>query len=362
MRIDRFPLLVATIALALAATAESPMAAPPANFVSGQATDEPRVRVHDESGTPTAVDFLAHPSSQGGVIVGSGNVDGSGDDEILTTFGPRTVALPHVRGWDRDANSIPQLGFTPFGGQSAGAGISCGDLDGDGSDEMLISAGLGIFSPHLRAFDYDGARVSPITSFSLTVAGWGSSGVSGAAARLDADGFAEILTGAGPGAALPATIRGWNYDGVTVTAIAGINFAAFAGTTHGAIPSGGDVDGDGFDEIAATPGPGPTNPPNYSGFDYDGVAVAPAPGYAVTPYVTLYGGRVALGEISGMGRDALVTGPGPDPVAGADVRAYDYDGSALNLVGSFMSFLTGDSASSLATTYGVTVSVGELSY
>ena len=36
------------------------------------------------------------------------------------------------------------------------------------------------------------------------------------------------------------TVRGWNYDGLAVTSIAKVNFAAFASTSYGVLVAGGD--------------------------------------------------------------------------------------------------------------------------
>ena len=63
---------------------------------------------------------------------------------------------------------------------------------------------------------------------------------------------------------------GFNYDGTALTAIAKINFLALASTQYGAQVATGDVEGDGYDELAAATGPGPSLVARCAGFDFDG--------------------------------------------------------------------------------------------
>lgn len=174
---------------------------------------------------------------------------------------------------------------------------------------------------------------------------------------LDKDGYGEILTGAGPGASFAPQVRGWNVDGGAVTNIAKVNFNAFSSIGYGVNVAGGDADGDGFAEAAAAPGPGPTAsfPSEFRGFDYDASAIAPLPGFDVTPFATLYGGRVGLADLWSDGKWDLIAGAGRDPAADAIVDSYGYTGSALtpNPGSGFLPF---------ASMYGVNVAGGVLGY
>ena len=51
-------------------------------------------------------------------------------------------------------------------------------------------------------------------------------GVNVACGDLDGDGIDEIVTGPGPGAVFGPHVRGWNYDGTALTAIPGVSFLA----------------------------------------------------------------------------------------------------------------------------------------
>jgi hypothetical protein len=46
--------------------------------------------------------------------------------------------------------------------------VTCGDIDGDGIDEMLTTPGPGSgFAAHVRGWNYDGEAVTPISSLSF---------------------------------------------------------------------------------------------------------------------------------------------------------------------------------------------------
>lgn len=133
---------------------------------------------------------------------------------------------------------------------------------------------------------------------------------------------------------------------------------AFTPLQYGVSSAAGDVDRDGFDEICVTPGPGPgpSFPSTFRGFDFDGASVAIILGYYATPFATYYGGRVGSGDLTGDDRGELICGPGRDPSAFATVKVFNWDGVSLTvlpgLAGSFTAFAT--------TGYGVSVAWGRL--
>ncbi|MFN7974476.1 MAG: hypothetical protein U0166_19340 [Acidobacteriota bacterium] len=214
-----------------------------------------------------------------------------------------------------------------------------------------------MFGPHVRGWNFDGSTLTPIAKISYFAYGTLKYGVNVATGRVDADAYAELLTGPGPGSIFGPQVRGWNFDATAITAIAKINFNAYGVAQYGVNVDGGDVEADRIrrDRDGAGPGAGPSFPSDFRAFDFDGNVVNAAPGYQVTAFPTFYGGRVGLGDIDGTGNAELLAGAGRDPAADSTVARYTYTGSALTAVApSFAPFGTA--------TYGVNVAGGALGY
>ena len=158
----------------------------------------------------------------------------------------------------------------------------------------------------------------------------------------------------GRGAVFAANVRGVDYDGTSVVPIAGLNFNAYP-TTFGVNVAGGDVERDGAQEIATTPGSGPANAAKFRGFDWDGGPVASIVGFDVQPFSTLWGGRVGVHDINADGADDLLAGAGPDPSADDSTLAYELSPTGLQGIagGGFRPF---------GSSYGVNVSGAFLGY
>ncbi|MFN7975390.1 MAG: VCBS repeat-containing protein [Acidobacteriota bacterium] len=327
-------------------------------FVTGEGpgTGNPtRVRVFDAAGTATVVDFDAYGAGSWGVNVASGHAD-PGVEEILTGPGPGPVYGPQVRSFRGTGAPIQKVRFFAYATLRYGVEIATGAVDGGDRDAMITGAGPGtVFGPHVRMFEFDGTSILALPQSSYFAYATLKYGAKVGSGDVDRDGFAELLTGPGPGPVFAPLVRGWNYDGMTISAIQKIHYWAFATPSFGCRVAGGDVDSDAFDEIAATPGPGtgPAFQSTFSGFDYDGRATTALPGFLVTAFTTEYGGRLALEQVGASDSADLVAGAGGDPAADSTVTSYWYDGQTLRLLSNtFLPF--GPAA------YGVTVSAGSV--
>src|SRR3990170_1971886 len=74
--------------------------------------------------------------------------------------GPGAVFGPHVRGWNVDggaAAAIPAVSFMAYGTNRWGVVVACGDLDGDGIDEILTAPGPSAqFGADVLGWNFDG--------------------------------------------------------------------------------------------------------------------------------------------------------------------------------------------------------------
>jgi len=274
--------------------------------------------------------FNAYTPLRYGVNVTCGDVTGDGYDEIITGAGPGPIYGAHVRGFEVTGAPLPGLSFLAYGTNRWGVNVACGDVDGDGYDELVTGAGPGaVFGPHVRIWDYDGSgEVTPWPTgswFSYATLRWG---VNVACGDLDGDGYDEIVTGAGPGAVFGPHVRGWNVDGGPPAPMPGVSFFAYGTRQYGVNVSAGDIDGDGMDEIVTAPGPGVTFDPHIRAFNADGGMVAPVhlgSFFAWEPGQARYGARVYAGaDLDGDGLNEIIVGGGPDPDATCPVIVYEF--------------------------------------
>ncbi len=251
----------------------------------------PHVRGFQQDGPPLpGVSFLAYGTNKWGVNVCSGDLDNDGFDEIVTGAGPGAVFGPHVRGWNWDGAGTPPpisaISYCAYGTPKGGVNVSCGDIDGDGYDEIVTGAGPGAGEgPHVRGWNCDGGGATAISAVSFLAYGTNKYGVNVSCGDIDGDGIDEMVTGAGPGAVFGPHVRAWNWDGTgTVQAIGAVSFFAYDYTQWGANVSCGDLDGDGIDEIITGPGPGESHTPRVRGWNYDGLTLSAISGVDFNAY------------------------------------------------------------------------------
>jgi PKD repeat protein len=220
----------------------------------------PQIRGFLPSGSALGkVNFFAYGTLRYGAAVGGGNVDGDAHGEILTGAGPGAVFGPHVRGWNVDAGSatpMAKVSFFAYGTLRYGVRVAGGDVEDDGFAEILTGAGAGsVFAPHVRGFDYDGGAIAalPINVFAFPA---GRYGACVGAASTDMDAAAEIVASHGPDPTQGGDVVGYDFTGAGVAVSFAVNaFAALGGAEVAA----GDMDGDGRAELVAGAGWGAAN-------------------------------------------------------------------------------------------------------
>jgi hypothetical protein len=202
----------------------------------------PQVHVFALEGTRKS-SFLAYvPSFMGGVNVAVGDVDGDGAKDIVTA--PMAGGGPHVRIFGIDGTVQSQ--FFAFDERSrAGVSIAVGDVDGDGVDEIIAGAGAGR-PPTVRVFRADGTLRRELVVFPASFLG----GVTVAAVDLDGNGTDEIMVGAGKGGGPQVRV-------LTANGEVYLQFFAFSSAFRGGVTvAAGDVNHDGKDELIVGTGPG----------------------------------------------------------------------------------------------------------
>jgi len=282
--------------------------------------------------------FSAYGVDRFGVNPACGDIDGDGVIDLLTGPGPGAVFGPHVRGWSTAGAAMGDVSFFAYGTPKYGVNVAAGDIDGDGNDEIITGAGPGVvYGPHVRGWDYDGAAVTSIGAVSFFAYGTPKYGVNVACGDIDGDGIDEIVTGAGPGTVYGPHVRGWNYDGAAVNPLAGVSFLAYGTNQYGVNVTCGDLDGDGFDEIVTGPGPGVVFGAHIRGWDVDGGSAVPMGGVNFVAYPgLLWGAGVGAGDLDGDAFDEVLTvpGPGTDPSFTCWVRGWNVDGGTAAAIAS----------------------------
>lgn len=201
----------------------------------------PRVRVIDgKSGSILMDTFVYEESFRGGVYVAVGDVNHDGRGDLI--LGTGKDGGPRVRVLDGASNGTTVLKdyFAYESTFRGGVLVSSGDVNGDGSDDVIAGAGVG-GGPRVIAFS--GADDRVLRNFFAYEDSF-RGGVMVSSGDLDGDGFDDIITGTGPGGG--PVVRA--YDGQSNDVI--LNFLADDSAFRGGVRiDSRDVDGDSRSDV-----------------------------------------------------------------------------------------------------------------
>jgi hypothetical protein len=246
----------------------------------------------------------------GGASVAAGNVQGGQLDDIVVGSGAGVPSLVTVYNAD---GSPSGRSFSPYGdGFMGGVNVAVADVDGDGVDEIVTGAGPG-GGPNVKEFRADGTVLRSFFAYDSGFHG----GVKVAGGDVNGDGLDDIITGPGPGGG--PNVKALSADGRNQLA----TFSAYDDGFRGGVNvAAADIDGDGKSEIVTGAGPG--------GGPHVRVFSGSTPiGVGFFAYDQAFVGGVSVGSLPDFAaqRDDIVTGAGPG--GGPNVKAFTPSGGPL---------------------------------
>lgn len=273
----------------------------------------PHVAVFDTQGNFVSGFFPFATGYRGGLSLVLGNVDNDVALELVVT--PSTGGGPQVQVYDyADGQFTLKSQFFAYDmGLRSGIAVKTGDTNGDGQDEIVTTTNTGA-TPHVRVFSGTGQVEGQFFAFSTAFRG----GVNATIADVDGDGKAEIVTT--PKTAGGPQIRIFRSDGSVIA-----SYFAYPSDWRLGLETGvGDVNGDGKMEIVTVPQNGGPQ-----------VCVFSASGQwqqQFMAYDEAFRGGVELlvGNVDGLGADEIVTAPRQN--GGPNIRIFNNDGDGANFM------------------------------
>ncbi|MBI4090268.1 MAG: hypothetical protein HY421_02585 [Candidatus Kerfeldbacteria bacterium] len=218
---------------------------------------KPQVKIYNAVTGKKVSDFLAYRSSyRSGLSIAGGDLDNDGSPELVTGTGLSTA--PQVSLFN--LNGKPELRFFAYLSRlRIGVNVAVADVDGNGTED-LITAPASKLSSIVRVFTYDQVnrrfrRMAEFTAHGSRFRG----GVNLAAGDLDRNGLAEVIV-APAAKGRGSMIEVYEYDLIKNSMVKRLGFSAYDRRFNGGIEVAvSDVNGDGQREIVTAPAPGVTD-------------------------------------------------------------------------------------------------------
>ncbi|HEX4606720.1 MAG TPA: FG-GAP-like repeat-containing protein, partial [Urbifossiella sp.] len=280
----------------------------------------------DRSPRLTAQPFA--PAFRGGVRVAVGDVDGDGSADLVVASGPGGPPLVEVLDGNTGAVKLSLMAFeSSFTG---GLFVAVADLNGDGCADLVVTPDEG-GGPRVTV--YSGKDGSVLANFFGIDDPNFRGGCRAAVGDVNADGVPDLVVSAGFGGGPRVAV----FDGRSVTA-GGTpgrlvnDFFAFDGPDvqtlrNGVYVAAGDLDGDGYADLAF--GGGPFGGPRVLVLSGKAVLSGNGAGGPASPLANFFAGdenersgiRVAMKDVTGDGRTDLL--------AGGSSEMFLYSGASL---------------------------------
>ena len=316
--------------------------AAPTRFFATGASQNAQVTVYDTNGGAPLFTFRAFEGNfRGEAHVAIGDVNGDGFDDVIVTAGPG--GLSRVQVFDgRTLTSTNQSQLASFlafdAGFIGGTSVASGDVNGDGFDDVIVGAGPGA-GAHVKVFDgraLVSGQVLELASF-LAYTGF-NGGVTVSSGNFNGDKFDDVITGAGAGGGPHVKV----FDGATIggvrTELASF-FAFDPGYLQGISVAGGDLNGDSIDDVIVSAKTGRGHVKVFDGRSLRTGGISELASYFAFDAGFLGGVNVGASDLNRDGSDDVLIGAGP----GGSSHVEEFDGRSLvggtqRLLGNFFAY------------------------
>jgi hypothetical protein len=205
----------------------------------------------------------AYNSANGEVRLAVGDIDGDGRDEIVIGLGPvpgdSSVPGGNFEILDDDYTHLAwgQVQWPGYNSANGETWPACGDIDGDGQDEIIVGLGSGS-GGFLEIFDYDTGSINHKEWIRVNWKGYNTANGESrpACGDIDGDGIDEIVVGLGNGSGGFLEVFDDLSAGFVHLAWPRIQWKGYNTANGESRPACGDIDGDGIDEIVVGLGNG----------------------------------------------------------------------------------------------------------
>ncbi|MDB5308070.1 MAG: Alkaline phosphatase [Gemmataceae bacterium] len=267
----------------------------------------PVVTVYDAVTQQQKFTVQAYESTfTGGVRVAVGDVDGDGTEDLITGAGVGGGAV--VKEFSGVDGHLIHSFFAGDETNRGGASVAAADFDGDGKADVVVGAIKGGLELIQVLKGTDGTVLREYRPFQAPL-----EGVTVAAGDYNGDGHPDVVVGAGVGGAPRVTV----LDGQTGAVL--LNTFAFESTARGGVQvAAGDLNGDGKADVVAAPGPG--GGPRVVALE-GGTGALLHSFFAYSDSTGRNGVQVSVFDVDGNGLADIVTanGPGQAPA----LKAFD---------------------------------------
>ncbi|MFZ6036371.1 MAG: FG-GAP-like repeat-containing protein [Patescibacteria group bacterium] len=266
-----------------------------AEVIAGTASGmAPQVRVFDNQGALKSQFFAYDRSLRNGVTVTACDIDGNGREEIVTAQG--RGGWPLVKVFNGYGDVIHDGFFVLDGKFTGGVHVACGDTNGDGISEIVVAAMRG-GGPQVMVYSAAGKILTNFMAYDPGFRG----GINVTTADADGDGKDEIITGPQWGA---PHVQIFQIRPNQLKRLSPGFFAFHRDYRGGVSVAGVDTDGDGTKEIVV--GVGDNATPFVKVYD---IRERWRNEFYVYAQNFLGGVQLSGGDVDGDGTDELLTIP-----------------------------------------------------